>query len=117
MKEAKMHPIDYRNATFETIKCYLAGQRLQVYEGYRAHGPCTTRELSQLIQISILSVRPRTTELVDLDLVVCIAPGTDPHEGVYAAVSEYTARESFETKKREATHHEQMQLQLETRRA
>ena len=116
-----MKPIDYRNATFDAIRACLTGQRLRVYDGYRAHGPCTTRELSQFIQISILSVRPRTTELVDLDLVKClprrsalakegIAPGADPHEGVYAAVPEAAARESFEIKKKETTHHEQMQL-------
>ena len=107
-----MKPIDYRNTTFDAIRAYLTGQRLKVYDGYRQHGPCTTRELSQFIQTSILSVRPRTTELVDLDLVICVAPGADPHEGVYAAVPEATARENFETKKTEATHHEQMQFQL-----
>jgi len=57
-----MKPIDYRNTTFDAIQAYLTGQRMRVYDGYRAHGPCTTRELASHIQISILSVRPRTTE-------------------------------------------------------
>jgi hypothetical protein len=105
-----MQPIDYRNATFETIKCYLAGQRMQVYEGYRVHGPCTTRELSQRIQMSILSLRPRTTELVELGFLTCVGPAPDPHEGIYMILPYEKVLKNFENKKREAIHAEQMQL-------
>jgi hypothetical protein len=106
-----MKPIDYRNATFDSIKGLIVGQRLRVYDGYRGHGPCTTRELSQLLQMSVLSVRPRTVELVELDLLVCVARGKeDGHEGVYAVVPWDLARNVFEDKKKEATHYEQRQL-------
>jgi hypothetical protein len=106
-----MKPINYRNATFETIQAHITGQRMRVYDGYRIHGPCTTRELSNFLQMSILSVRPRTTELVELDLVICIA-GKDPREGFYMVRTEAEARDIFENKKREAIHYEQGQLNL-----
>lgn len=81
-----MKAIDFRNATFESIRKDLEGLRLQVYEAWMKHGPCTTRQLAQHCGIDLLTVRPRTTELVQLGLLEpCEArpENIDPHEGVY----------------------------------
>ena len=67
-----MKPIDFRNATFETVQGYVAGQREAVLAAWRQHGPGTTAEVCARAGMSILSFRPRTTELLELGFV-CLA--------------------------------------------
>ena len=67
-----MKPIDFRDATFETVQGYVAGQRERVLLAWRTHGPGTTAEVCARATMSILSFRPRTTELLELGFV-CLA--------------------------------------------
>lgn len=64
-----MKPIDFRNATFDTVQTYIAGQREAVLAAWRKHGPGTTAEVCARATMSILSFRPRTTELYQLGFV------------------------------------------------
>ena len=89
-----MTPADLRNATWESIQPLLTGLRLAVLETWRLHGPGTTCQMAARSGLSILTFRPRTTELVQLGLLECI--GRSEHEGIYAAVPEADAREAFE---------------------
>jgi predicted ArsR family transcriptional regulator len=92
-----MKPIDYRNATWQTVLDRVTGLREAVYQGYRDHGPCTTAELAAKIGISVLTVRPRTTELYQAGLVdVTDDPGP---EGKYYALSQAAARARFADKR------------------
>lgn len=65
-----MEPIDYRNATFDSLQERLTGRRAQVLDAWRQHGPATTEELAERSGLSILTLRPRTTELYQLGFVV-----------------------------------------------
>ncbi len=80
-----MSPIDFRNATFASLRARVSRQRRQVYEAWLRHGPCTTSELSQRSGLHILSLRPRTTELVQLGFVCLARHQPRAGEGVYRA--------------------------------
>jgi hypothetical protein len=87
-----MKPVDFRNATFHSLRDEMEGLRRRVYEAWVAHGPGTTRQMAVASGIDLLTFRPRTTELVQLGLVELVPPTgeqaqeIDPHEGVYRAV-------------------------------
>ena len=95
-----MNPIDYRTASWESIKERLSGLRQKVYEALQASGPCTTRQLAQASGIDILTVRPRITELVELGFAECV--GGKANEGTYAARSIFNAQQQFQFKQRQA---------------
>lgn len=78
-----MKPIDFRNATFAEIAGRIAGQRASALEAWRVHGPATTAQLAERSGLSILTLRPRTTELVQLGYVVLCEAQPAGHEGVY----------------------------------
>lgn len=65
-----MKPIDFRNENFASIAERLTGQRERVLDAWRVHGPGTTADVAERAKFSILSFRPRTTELVALGLVM-----------------------------------------------
>jgi len=103
-----MKSTDFRNATFESIRKDLEGLRLQVYEAWVQHGPCTTRQLAQRCGVDLLTVRPRTTELIQLGLLEPCndrPQNIDGHEGFYRA----TLREQW-NQWREAIVSHQLQL-------
>jgi len=83
-----MKPIDFRNETFASLKSRLTGQRERVWIAWIAHGPATTTECARRSQISILTLRPRTTELYQLG-AVALAPSVpsvpSPDGGIYRA--------------------------------
>jgi predicted transcriptional regulator len=96
-----MKPIDYRNETWEEIQGRLTGQRERVYRALLRVGPSTTEDLAAQIPMSILSVRPRITELYQIGLVALVV--NDPtrktrgaREGVYRAIPVERARSDFE---------------------
>jgi DNA-binding Lrp family transcriptional regulator len=91
-----MKTIDYRNATFASIQASLSGIREQVYHAFTKHGPGTTREISIKAGISILTLRPRTTELVQLGFIEVLGGSDDGREAVYIAVSVSLVQERFE---------------------
>lgn len=96
-----MKPIDYRNATWDQVRGHLTGLRQAVYEAYVQHGPGTTREISERSGISILTLRPRTTELVQLGFVELLGGSDDGREAVYVAVPVSIAQGRFEWHQRQ----------------
>jgi len=91
-----MRTIDYRNATWASMQASLSGIREQVYHAFEKHGPGTTREVSIKAGISILTLRPRTTELVQLGFVEMMGGSRDGLEAVYIAVPVSQVQERFE---------------------
>lgn len=70
-----MKPTDFRNATFWSLRGELEGLRRQTYEAWRKYGPGTTREIATKSGISILTLRPRSTELLQIGLLeICEEP-------------------------------------------
>jgi len=82
-----MKATDFRNATFESLAGSLDAQRRAVYEAWLRHSPCTTRECAHRSGIDLLSLRPRTTELLQLGLLQVVsgtpASAGSSHEGRY----------------------------------
>lgn len=82
-----MNPSDFRNATFDYILGTLNGARARVYELLLRHGPCTTLQLAEHSEtLSLLTVRPRVTELCQLGLARLAPEQPRGTEGVYQAV-------------------------------
>lgn len=112
-----MRPIDYRNATWADIQAQLTARRLDVLEGLRRHGPCTTRELAAAMGWDILHVRPRVTELVQLGFAEVVPTAHGPQssaparEGVYRARTEPEAWDAFHAA-RESAINPQLDLHL-----
>jgi len=78
-----MKPIDFRNETFAGIQNRISGSRACVLEAWRTFGPCTTEQLAERSRLSLLSLRPRTTELFQLGYV-CLADAQESGlEGTY----------------------------------
>ncbi|MFA6271418.1 MAG: hypothetical protein WC657_09530 [Candidatus Paceibacterota bacterium] len=96
-----MKAIDYRNTSWAQLQGHLAGQRETVYHAFEHHGPGTTRDIAHKANISILTLRPRTTELVQLGFVEVLGPSADGHEAVYIAVPVSLVCERFEFLKRQ----------------
>jgi hypothetical protein len=67
-----MRPLDFRLATFADLQERLQGQRAAVFAAWKKYGPCTTQQLAASSGLSILSLRPRTTELFQLGFI-CLA--------------------------------------------
>ena len=82
-----MTPINFRAATFADLQERLYGQRAAVFAAWKKYGPCTTQQLAASSGLSILSLRPRTTELFQLGYI-CLA---DEQQAWAAGV--YRARE------------------------
>ena len=81
---------EFRNAAWADIQASLHGMRERVYYAWATYGPGTTENVSARSGISILTFRPRTTELVQLGLVKCV--GGDGHDGIYVSVPIETVR-------------------------
>jgi hypothetical protein len=80
-----MQPIDARNMTWDQVCQSLRGMRERVYWYWMQLGPGTTEQVASRAECSILTLRPRTTELVALGLVRMI--GLDNGQGIYEGVS------------------------------
>jgi len=80
-----MKPIDFRNATWADLQERLQGQRLAVFNAWKKFGPCTTQQLAASSGLSILSLRPRTTELFQLGFIRLAEQQPAKGEGVYRA--------------------------------
>ena len=78
-----MQPIDFRTATFDLLRERIAGVRWAVLSAWRQHGPCTTQQLAERSEISILSLRPRTTELFQLGFICLAEKQPEKSQGVY----------------------------------
>jgi predicted transcriptional regulator len=80
-----MKPVDFRNETFASLQNRIAGQRANVLKAWLAHGPGTTAEVAERAKFSILSFRPRTTELLEMGFIALAAKQTHKGEGIYFA--------------------------------
>lgn len=78
-----MKPTDYRNATWREVLTHLTEDLVRVHLAWQQHGPGTTREIAQKAGISLLTLRPRTTDLHKLGLVVLV--DQENANGIYAA--------------------------------
>lgn len=78
-----MKPIDFRDATWESVQGSMAGRLMEVYRAWVVYGEGTTRQLAQRSGIDILNVRPRTTDLFGIGLVELV--GGNAGEGIYKA--------------------------------
>lgn len=76
-----MTPTDYRNATFASLRDELTDLRRAALQAWATHGPGTTAQVAAHSGLSLLTFRPRTTELGQCGLVECI--GRAGHSGVY----------------------------------
>lgn len=104
-----MRPIDLRNDTWLDVQRHVRGDRRRVYAAWQKHGPCTTEELARVTGISILTLRPRTTELHQMGLVDLA--GKTGTRGFYIAVGEAEAQYRFYEKQR-ALESQETQLTL-----
>jgi len=75
-----------------------AASSQQTYDALALHGPHTTRELSRLSGIDLLTLRPRMTELCLMGFAECIGTEGVGHnaEGIYRAISMESARVHYE---------------------
>lgn len=107
--KTKMEPIDYRNATFAEVKKRIRGARAAVLAAWQKHGPCTTEELAERSGLSILTLRPRTTELYQLGFVELAS--SQAGAGIYRARSAGAAEYDF-WKRKEAARKSQLELDI-----
>jgi hypothetical protein len=84
-----MRPVDFRNFTWAQVQEHIGDDMRRVHEAWRVHGPGTTREVAERSGISLLTFRPRTTDLYHLGLIEC--NDCKGNAGVYAFVSEELA--------------------------
>lgn len=100
-----MKPVDYRNATFHDLLKTVSGKREETLRAWRDHGPCTTEELADRSGLSILTLRPRTTELYQLGFVMLAdsAAEATTSGAVYRAATTSETQEQFGRLKRNAT--------------
>lgn len=88
-----MDPRDLRNLTWAEVQTHLGEDLKRVHAAWLAHGPGTTRAVAERAGISLLTLRPRTTDLRGFGLVECI--GQSGTEGVYAAVTAEVAERAW----------------------
>lgn len=73
-----MKPIDFRNATFESLRALLAKKREAVwldwiaYETAHVAAGATTREVCEWFKRDILAFRPRCTELYQIGVLMLV---------------------------------------------
>lgn len=78
-----MKPIDFRNTTFAELQSRITGQRAAATKAWAGHGPGTTAQVAERSGMSVLNLRPRTTELVQLGFVCLDAVQPAKGEGRY----------------------------------
>lgn len=82
--------LNLRDANFESLRDSLEEKLREVYHAFVAFGPCTTRQLADAARMNILSVRPRTTDLLRVGLLALSGEVKGPSgrkEGVYEATT------------------------------
>ena len=87
------NPGEIRNDNWQALRERVSGLRGEVHAALLQAGPCTTRELAAKAGLSILTVRPRVTELVELGFAECT--GRAAGEGIYRALTHAEAAGLF----------------------
>lgn len=101
-----MKAVDCRADTWETVLKRVNGIRMEVYRLLRQHGPCTTRDLAlKSGTLSVLTIRPRMTELCQLGLARCVGRHKDlvASEGIFEVIPLDQAEETFIRRKSAAS--------------
>jgi hypothetical protein len=80
-----MKPIDFRLATYESLQERINDSRAGVLAAWRKFGPGTTAVVAEAAGISILTLRPRSTELFQLGFICLNDLQPYVGEGVYRA--------------------------------
>lgn len=92
----------------------LKGLRAQVHADLTLCGPCTTEALAGFMRYSVLTVRPRVTELIECGLAERVGRQEGTGCGIYAAISQEEATRRFHEKARaEAAAHQATLVQPE----
>lgn len=90
---------DIKRDQLAALDSALRGLRQKVHIALLAQGKCTTKDLAEGMGYSLLTVRPRVTELLQAGLVDLV--GRDDHgDGIYQAVSLEDARKRVEERAR-----------------
>ncbi|HTJ78521.1 MAG TPA: hypothetical protein VL357_05955 [Rariglobus sp.] len=97
-----MKPIDFRNATYADLQERLTGLRQAVFDAWLRYGPCSTEHLAEVSGISILTLRPRTTELVQLGFVRLADRQPEKGTGTYRAANSDEVLAHLRTAKQDA---------------
>jgi hypothetical protein len=91
-------PEQIRDANWAELKDQVAGDRERCWTSLMLWArPITTRQLAARMEMDLLTVRPRVTELVQLGFARCV--GKDGHEGLYEAVSLADAQAEHERRR------------------
>jgi hypothetical protein len=69
---------------------------MEVYTAFVHYGPGTTWQVSQKAGMSILTFRPRTTELLQMGFVEVMDGTENSREATYIAIPEALVKERFE---------------------
>lgn len=80
----RMTPAQIRDAVWADLQANLNERRRAVYEAFKKYGPATTLQIAAIAGIGLLTLRPRTSELMEMGLLECV--GRLPEGGVYKAV-------------------------------
>jgi len=95
-----MKTTDPRDFTWQEIQGRLAGTREVVHAWLLRHGPATTETVALGTGISLLTVRPRVSELCAWGFACCVERVT--RDGVYRAIPVSEAMALHEESRREA---------------
>lgn len=82
-------PTDIRDLNWSEIEGLMHGPRKTIWEWLKSHGPATTSAIAEGTGIALLTVRPRVTELCQMEFAECV--GRERREGVYQARKSYEA--------------------------
>lgn len=93
-----MKPVDCRNETWKDVMARVNMARDRAYQVVRVFGPATTEALADAAGVSLLSLRPRVCELVQLGLVEMVGD-VRGREGIYRAVPLEVAERRFQEAK------------------
>jgi len=89
-----MTPEQLKNKTFAEIKDGLSAKRMEVYQALWKHGPCTCRELAQMMGWDLNSVAPRVSNLCRDGFAKLVAEAPNKR-GIYEAIDLDEAERNF----------------------
>jgi predicted ArsR family transcriptional regulator len=95
-----MNATDPRNLTWQEIQGSLHGSRERIHEWLLKYGPATTTQMAEAMNIGLLTVRPRVSELVAWGFAECVGRGH--REGIYSALTQAEAHRRHDASRCEA---------------
>lgn len=94
-----MNSTDPRNLTWQEIQGSLHGAREVIHSWLLRNGPATTTTIAESVAVSLLTVRPRVSELCAWGFAECV--GRHNREGVYQAITVTAAHAAHEKSRTE----------------